>query len=73
MLKIFKTRAELRKLAVEWEKWCKKIADAAKEILDSCEVYVFGSVAERENTGGSDVDILVICNELPERNKERGS
>jgi len=72
LLKIFKARIELRKLALEWEKWCKRVASAAKEILGSCEVYVFGSVAEGENTGGSDVDILVVCDKLPERNKERG-
>ena len=36
MLKIFKARIELRKLALEWKKWCKRIAKAAKEILGSC-------------------------------------
>lgn len=72
MSRVFKARIELRRLALEWEKWCRKIAEAAKETLGSCEVYVFGSVAEGENTGGSDVDILIVCDKLPKRTKERG-
>jgi len=43
---------ELMKLLKEWKKWSKKIADASREILGECEVFVFGSVVRGEAVGG---------------------
>lgn len=62
---------EIMKLTKEWKKWSKRIADASKEILGECKVYVFGSVTKKEAVGGSDVDILIVHNKLPESKKKR--
>jgi len=71
LLKILKSRLELIKLAAQWKYWSKKIAEAAKELLEDCEVYVFGSIVEGEAVGGSDVDILIISNKVPSKAKEK--
>ena len=68
---IFEVGFKMKKFIDEWEKWAEKIAIAAKEILGECEVYVFGSVVEGKATGGSDVDILIICDKVPKKGKDR--
>jgi hypothetical protein len=55
----------------EWKRWVNKIAISAREIISEVEVFVFGSAVRGELTGGSDVDILIISNNLPERNIDR--
>jgi predicted nucleotidyltransferase len=62
---LLKARLELRKLARNWRFWCERIAGAAKEVLGSCEVYVFGSVVKGRVTGASDVDVLIVGDQLP--------
>ena len=62
---------ELMKLLKEWTKWSKKIANASKEILGDCKVFIFGSVVDGKAVGGSDVDILIIHSKLPESNRKR--
>ncbi len=71
MLKILRARLEIIKLLREWMYWAKRIANAARNILGDCEVYVFGSVVEGRATGGSDVDILIIADRLPRRILDR--
>jgi len=71
LLEILKYRMKLMKLLNEWVKWSKRIADASKEILGECKVFVFGSVVEEKAVGGSDVDILIVYNKLPESKRER--
>ncbi|RLF14100.1 MAG: DNA polymerase subunit beta [Thermoprotei archaeon] len=56
----------------EWRKWTNNTATVAEDILGKCEVYVFGSIAEKQETGGSDVDILIIAENLP-KHKERAN
>lgn len=73
MLKILDAKLELRSLAENWLQWSREIAEAAKEIAGSCELYVFGSVAEKRVTGASDVDILIVCDQLPKGQKARGN
>jgi len=68
---ILKARLEMAKLARQWQYWSRKIAEAAKMILVTCEVYVFGSVVEGHMTGGSDVDILIISDNVPSKARER--
>ena len=63
---------KMRKLIENWREYSKKIAKASKELLGECEVYVFGSVIEGTWTGGSDVDILIISDKVPQSNKARG-
>ena len=71
MLEIFKSGAERRKLIENWRFYTEKIAEACKELLKDCEVYVFGSVVEGRWTGGSDVDVLVISGNTPSSSRER--
>jgi len=35
--------------------------------------YVFGSVVEGKATGGSDVDILIVSDKIPENSRDRGN
>jgi len=67
-------RAEMVK---SWRRWTERIAEAVEEVVPEAEVYVFGSVVRGEAIGGSDVDILIIVDELPrgvlERAKTRES
>ncbi|WXG43804.1 MAG: nucleotidyltransferase domain-containing protein [Promethearchaeati archaeon SRVP18_Atabeyarchaeia-1] len=73
MLKILKAKLEVGKLVYKWRPWAKKIAGAAKVTLGECQVYVFGSVAKGTATGASDVDILIVCREIPKGEKSRGN
>lgn len=68
---ILRSRLEMARMAREWRLWASRIAGAAERLLGECEVYVFGSVAEGRETGGSDVDVLIICGGLPGRTLER--
>lgn len=72
MLNLLEARLELRKLTRNWRFWSRRIADAAKEAVGSCKVQVFGSVAGGRITGASDVDVLIVCNQLPKDCKGRG-
>jgi len=58
-----KRRAEM---VEEWRSWTSRVAKAAEDVLADAEVYVFGSVVRGDYTGGSDVDILVVSNRVPE-------
>ena len=69
---VYRSRLEIRRLAAEWRYWCSRIGEAARNIFADCRVYVFGSVVRGEETGGSDVDILLVCKTLPDSMKERG-
>lgn len=56
-------RAEMLK---EWRAWAERVARAAKRILPRSEVYVLGSVVRGDYTGGSDIDILIVSDGIPE-------
>ena len=71
MWRILESRLEMVRLAREWRFWCDRIARAAERILGDCEVYVFGSVVEGRAVGGSDVDVLIVSDEIPDRNRDR--
>lgn len=73
MLSLLEARLELRKLASDWHFWLGRISDAAKEVAGSCEVHVFGSVVKGRVTGASDVDVLIVCDQLPKNCKGRGN
>jgi predicted nucleotidyltransferase len=73
LLDILKAKLEVGKLVRNWLPWTKKIAGAARETLGECQVYVFGSVTKGTTTGASDVDILIVCHELPKDEKSRGN
>ncbi|MGB9659692.1 MAG: nucleotidyltransferase domain-containing protein [Nitrososphaerales archaeon] len=73
MLSLLKTRIEINKLAQEWYFWSNAIAKAARDVIGSCKVLVFGSVVEGHATGRSDVDILIVADQLPKSFRERGN
>ncbi|MGQ9468973.1 MAG: nucleotidyltransferase domain-containing protein [Nitrososphaerales archaeon] len=73
MLSLLKARIEINKLTSEWHFWSEAIAKAAKEVIGSCKVLVFGSVVGGHATGGSDVDILIVADRLPKSFRERGN
>jgi len=73
LLEVLKVKLKLRKLALEWVFWANSIGKAAKNLLGECETYVFGSVVEGKATGGSDVDILIVSDKIPENSRGRGN
>ena len=56
-----------------WRRWAQRIASAVERVLPGAEVYVFGSAVEGGLTGGSDIDLLVIAENLPDKALERAS
>lgn len=72
MLSILEAKRNIIKLMRKWRLWSERIAYVADEILSSCEVYVFGSIIRGQATGASDVDILIISDQLPKNCKDRG-
>lgn len=73
MLNLLKARSEIAMLVREWRGWSEAIERAAIKVLGPCEVYVFGSVVKGHETGGSDVDMLIIADHLPRNFKARGN
>ncbi len=59
------------KMLQEWRTWVQRIARAAKELLPDAQVYVIGSTIRGDHVGGSDVDILIISEEIPGKAIER--
>ena len=53
------------KMLREWRTWVQRIAKISKELLPDAQVYVIGSTIRGDNVGGSDVDILIISQEIP--------
>lgn len=72
MLSLLRKRVELRKLAEDWVFWSGKIAEAAEKVVGSSSVYVFGSAVEGLTTGASDVDILIVSDNVPLEGRSRG-
>lgn len=58
-----RSRAETLK---EWRALAERVAEAARRILPESEVYVMGSVVRGDYTGGSDIDILITSDKIPE-------
>ena len=55
----------IHKLLENWKDIVKALTNSAKEILGDAEVVPFGSIVEGKATATSDLDILVIVNDLP--------
>ena len=54
-----------------WRVWTLRIAKIAKELLPGSRVLMVGSVARGDYVGGSDVDVLVISPNAPEKPLEK--
>ena len=57
----------------EWKRWVKIIAAEAKKILPDTKVYVVGSIVRGDYTGGSDVDIIIVSDRVPENALRRAA
>ncbi len=44
-----------------------KVGEKAMELFDNCEVYVVGSYARKEHKLSSDLDVLVISEDIPRK------
>ena len=62
---------ERAKMLREWKTWVQRIARIAQELLPDVQVYVIGSVVRGDQVGGSDVDILIISQNVPRKAIER--
>lgn len=71
MERILEIRLERVKMLKEWSIWVDRVADAARRRLGKVEVYLFGSVAGGRWNGSSDVDVLIISDNLPKTNLGR--
>jgi len=60
---------ERRKYFEDYKHYAKTIKDVVD--LEGVEVIVFGSVLEDKHTMASDIDVLIISDDLPERLDER--
>ncbi len=45
----------------------KKIKERARDLLGDCRVFIVGSYARGEHTLSSDLDILIVCDSIPEK------
>jgi len=71
-VRILKKRAEKKeKYFKNYLHYCKKIKEQAEKILGKVEVIVFGSVIKNEFTPLSDIDVLIISENLPESYDDR--
>lgn len=68
----------LKKIAERKEKYfknyyfyCQKIKEEAEKILGNVYVIVFGSVVKNEYSPSSDIDVLIVSDNLPEDYEER--
>jgi len=70
---------KLSRESVERRKWyfenLDRVAEMIRGVLDEYfreyEIYLFGSVAEGDYTMASDIDILIVSNEMPEQVSKR--
>ncbi len=58
---------ERARLLRDWDKWARRIAAAAGEILagELRGAYAFGSAASGKAVAASDVDLLIVAKSLP--------
>lgn len=68
---MFEVAQRKARMLREWRVWADKICRAVREMFPDAEVYVIGSVARGEAVAASDVDILIVLPEVPERALER--
>jgi len=71
-LDLLEARLRLNEMVKEWRSYAKRVAEAARTLLGTCEVYVFGSVVKGQATGASDVDILIVSDKIPKSCKGKG-
>ncbi len=63
---------EERKYFENYMHYAKLIKEIAEDDLGRTDVYVFGSVVEGRHTPASDIDILIVSENTPKSQWERG-
>ncbi|AEA46806.1 nucleotidyltransferase domain-containing protein [Archaeoglobus veneficus] len=63
---------EERKYFENYMEYAQKIKKVAEGSLGKADVYVFGSVVEGRHTPASDIDILIVSENTPKSQWERG-
>lgn len=54
-----------------WRAWVEKIAEVVRTLLPRAKVYVIGSAVRGDYVAGSDVDVLIVSEHIPDRLVER--
>ncbi len=62
---------EERKYFENYMHYAELIKKKAESLLGKVEVYVFGSVVERKHTAASDIDVLIVSENVPRTQWER--
>jgi len=65
---LYRERLEILK---NWKEYVKRITGATEKLFKDYEVYVFGSAIKGRLTAASDIDVLVITENLPKKILER--
>jgi len=65
---LYRERSEILK---NWKRYVNEVARAAESLLKNCEVYSFGSAVRGKLTAASDIDVLIIAEDLPQNLMER--
>jgi len=59
------------KMLKNWRIWVGKVAEVVGTLLPGARVYVIGSVVRGDYVAGSDVDVLIVSEHVPDRLVER--
>ncbi len=62
---------ERSKILKNWKENVEKVASGAHSLLKNCEVYAFGSAITGRLTAASDIDVLIIAEDLPKKIMKR--
>lgn len=62
---------ERSKILKNWKENVGNVASAAHSLLRNCEVYAFGSAISGKLTAASDIDVLIIAEDLPKKIMKR--
>jgi len=68
---LFESQKLKRKYFYNYKFYCEKIKNIAKNNLKIVRVLVFGSVVRNEWQPKSDIDVLIISEDIPEDFEER--
>lgn len=66
---MIETSKEKKKYFEDYTKYTNIIKKIAKKILGEAEVIIFGSFIENKHTMASDIDVLIISDNMKDRNQ----
>ncbi|MBC7090503.1 MAG: nucleotidyltransferase domain-containing protein [Nitrososphaeria archaeon] len=68
---IITIQAKRLKELLKWRQYLPSLTKAVKEVLGEAEVYIFGSAVEGRLTVDSDIDILIVVDQVPKSGLKR--